>query len=121
MANISETLEGSIKNAFHAESFYVSIFRYIGTNAWIQLYTPRQNEIALFDIALFDTAEESIQNEIFNPTDLLCVKNINVSCPSSHERYSISLRISSDSENYSLDISFASCAFNARTKPMLRI
>lgn len=120
MKYVINEIRNDINETLRDDNVYISILKFIGTNAWIQFYSIKSDQITLLDFALFDTAEPSAHLEIYNPKHLTSIADFEIQDTGPHHRSTISFKTSNVTGDVYHEIYFRSCAFDRRTKPIHR-
>ena len=102
----------SITRSLIAEQrLYLSSLRYVGFNAWIQLYHCEGDELNTIDVVLFDISRTHISDEIQDPGELLTVREFSTSGVGSNEREMLKLRIDNSRDTQEYEIHYERCEY----------
>ena len=120
MKHVINEIRNEISETLREDNVYISILKFIGTNAWVQFDSTKSDQITLLDFALFDTAEPSAHLEIYNPQYLTSIADFEIQDTGPLHRSAISFEISNVTGDVHYEIYFTNCAFDRRTKPIHR-
>lgn len=103
------------------KKLFLGAFRRIVSGAWLQFYHVEGDRITLWDVVLFDTAEEGLdQKEISNPEALKYVVELNPDREGIYGRRLFTFSIEDSAGKISYRIHFAAAAVHRRTLPVHR-